>query len=323
VITYPDWVYRQSAVLPYRFSGGDLEVLLITSRKGKRWVFPKGIIEPGLTPQRSAAKEAREEAGVEGQVSTASLGSYAYKKWGGTCEVEVFPMRVTAELADWPEAAIRRREWLGIDDAAARIEDAKLRRLLQRLPKAAAKNEPEARRTPPGPAPRLIYLLRHAKSSWDDPSLTDKERPLAPRGRRAGEVMCDYLQLADVEPDLVLCSPSLRTRQTLESVRPAIGSRVMVKVEPMLYHGGVPDLTERLRRLPDKIGKVLLVGHNPSLQSLAISLSAGGDHGALSRIKTKYPTAGLALLVLERGHWAELGPGTCALHSFVVPRDLA
>ena len=55
MITYPDWVYRQSAVLPYRFSGGDLEVLLITSRKGKRWVFPKGIIEPGLTPQRSAA----------------------------------------------------------------------------------------------------------------------------------------------------------------------------------------------------------------------------------------------------------------------------
>ncbi len=322
---YPDWIYRQSAVLPYRSSGGDLEVLLITSRKGKRWVFPKGIVEPGMTPQRSAAKEASEEAGVEGEVSTASLGSYSYKKWGGTCEVEAFPLRVTAELADWPEAAIRRREWLGIDEAAARIENAKLRRLLHRLPKVAEKSKPKTRRKAPGSdqTPRLIYLLRHAKSSWDDPSLTDKERPLAPRGRRAGEVMCDYLRLADVEPDLVLCSPSLRTRQTLESVRPAIGSRVVVKVESMLYHGDVPDLTVRLRRLPEKIGKVLLVGHNPSLQGLAISLSAGGDRKALNRIKAKFPTAGLAILVLDRGHWAELGPGTCALHSFVVPRDLA
>jgi phosphohistidine phosphatase len=325
VAKYPDWIYRQSAALAYRSSGADLEVLLITSRKGKRWVFPKGIVEPGLTPQQSAAKEAWEEAGIEGEVSSASLGRYDDKKWGGTCTVEVFPMRVTTEAADWPEAAIRRRVWLGIEEAATQVEKAELRRLLRRLPEAVAKHQANAGRTTgeARPKPRLIYLMRHAKSSWDDPSLADKERPLAPRGRRAGEVMCDYLRLADVEPDLVVCSPSLRTRQTLERVRPAIGSEAEVTIEPLLYHGGVPDLTERLRRLPDEVGKVLLVGHNPSLQGLAIGLSGGGDREALRRIREKFPTAGFAILVFDREHWADLGPGACALHSFVVPRDLA
>ena len=322
---FPDWIYRQSAVLPYRLRGGELEVLLITSRKGKRWVVPKGIVEPGMTPQGSAAKEAWEEAGIAGEVLASSLGSYHREKWGGTCVVEVFPMKVTTELEDWPEAAIRRRTWLGLERAVKRIEEPKLRTLVRRLAKAIAKDDTAARRTPceaEAPA-RLIYLFRHAKSSWDDPSLTDLERPLAPRGQRAGEVMCDYLRLADVEPDLVLCSPSLRTRQTLESIRPAIGVETKVRFEPMLYHGGASELIDQLRRLPDEVGKVMLIGHNPSLQALAVSLTGRGEREDLSRVEAKFPTAALAILVLGRAHWKELDPGACTLHSFVVPRDFA
>ena len=88
---YPAWIYRQSAVLPYRRRDGNLEVLLITSRGGRRWVLPKGIVEPGMTAPVSAAKEAREEAGIEGAVSERVLGSYRQDKWGGTCRIEVFP----------------------------------------------------------------------------------------------------------------------------------------------------------------------------------------------------------------------------------------
>ena len=130
--TRPAWYYRQSAVIPWRRSGAGIEVLLITSRKRKRWVVPKGIHEPGLTAGESAAREAREEAGVAGQVSAAPVGRYEYGKWGGTCRVEVYSLRVTAVHEEWPES-FRDREWLKPEEAAARIREADLRRLILRV----------------------------------------------------------------------------------------------------------------------------------------------------------------------------------------------
>jgi 8-oxo-dGTP pyrophosphatase MutT (NUDIX family) len=131
---YPDRMYRQSAVLPYRIRNNDPEILLITSRKGKRWVVPKGVVEPELTPSDSAAKEAMEEAGVAGEVSEQELGNYSYTKWEGVCRVQVFLMKVTTELDTWPEDNMRHREWLTIDVAAKRVTEARLRDLIRRVP---------------------------------------------------------------------------------------------------------------------------------------------------------------------------------------------
>ena len=125
----PAWHYRQSAVIPHRRRQGGLELLLITSRKRKRWVLPKGIVEPGLTPAASAAKEALEEAGVEGEVSAEPVGRYEYEKWGGTCRVEVFTLAVETVLGRWPEE-FRERRWLSPEEAARRVEEPELRRLL-------------------------------------------------------------------------------------------------------------------------------------------------------------------------------------------------
>lgn len=130
----PDWMYRQSAVIAYRFGADGLEVLLITSRKRKRWVLPKGVVEPGLTPADSAAKEAFEEAGIEGRVEGRPLGSYQYRKWGGTCTVEVFAMRVTAESDDWPEAETRTRAWTTPAEAAGRVDEEDLKQMITALP---------------------------------------------------------------------------------------------------------------------------------------------------------------------------------------------
>ena len=127
--TRPDGYYRQSAVIPWRLRDGRVEVLLITSRKRKRWVVPKGIHEPGLTAAASAAKEALEEAGVSGEVSSEPVGEYAYRKWGGTCRVVVFTLRVESGLRRWPEE-FRDREWLSPEAAAARIDEPDLRRLV-------------------------------------------------------------------------------------------------------------------------------------------------------------------------------------------------
>jgi len=133
VARIPEWMYRQSAVIPYRRGPSGLEVLLVTSRKGTRWVLPKGVVEPDLSPAASAAKEALEEAGVRGPVDDEPLGIYQYRKWHGTCTVQVFAMAVEEVMADWPEAGMRRRAWLTVDDARQRVDEEDLRQIFDRF----------------------------------------------------------------------------------------------------------------------------------------------------------------------------------------------
>lgn len=131
-------LFKQSAVVPYRVVKGEIEILLITTRKG-RWIIPKGIIEPGLSPAESAAKEAVEEAGVVGKIADQEIGKYSYEKWGGTCHVRVFVLRVTKMLETWEEQFFRRRKWLPLLEALAEVEDEALQKILKKVPKAVAK----------------------------------------------------------------------------------------------------------------------------------------------------------------------------------------
>ena len=134
MVNLPNLFHSQSAVLPYRFSGETPELLLITSRNRKRWVLPKGFVEAGLTPWDSAIKEAFEEAGIEGEVSKKSIGTYLYEKCLGVCSVEVFLMRVITEYETWPEASLRRKEWTSLNTAAQRVSEQGLREIIHRLP---------------------------------------------------------------------------------------------------------------------------------------------------------------------------------------------
>ncbi|MCB1828730.1 MAG: histidine phosphatase family protein [Gammaproteobacteria bacterium] len=130
----PDFYYTQSSVIPYRMQQGKPEILVISSRKRKHLIVPKGIIDPGLTPQQAAAKEAREEAGVEGIVGAEPLGQYSYEKWGGVCTVDVYPMEVTKVLseAEWAEN-YRGRSWLSPGQAAKKLNQKELVPLLEQL----------------------------------------------------------------------------------------------------------------------------------------------------------------------------------------------
>ncbi len=130
---HPDYFYNQSAVIPYRQGEKGLEIMLITSRKKKRWVIPKGIAEPDMTPEDSAAKEAYEEAGIKGEVHSGVIGSYTYKKWGGTCTVKVYVMRVTEELQVWEED-FRDRSWLDLEEAAGRMTEKAMRKIMRKTP---------------------------------------------------------------------------------------------------------------------------------------------------------------------------------------------
>jgi 8-oxo-dGTP pyrophosphatase MutT (NUDIX family) len=126
---------QQSAVIPYRIESDELEILLITSSSRKRWVIPKGIIEPGLSAAESALKEAYEEAGIRGDVSEEPIGRYTYLKWGGTCVVSVFLLSVHTILETWPEALIRQRRWLPVHTAAHAVDEPDLRDLILAVPK--------------------------------------------------------------------------------------------------------------------------------------------------------------------------------------------
>ena len=167
---------------------------------------------------------------------------------------------------------------------------------------------------------KRLYLLRHAKSSWDDQTLADHDRPLAPRGRRAAKVMAKHLGRKGISPELVLCSPSTRTRQTLKRLAPGLGKNADVQIEPELYAAPAADLLEVLHEVPDEVESVMLIGHNPGIQDLALSLASAGPE--IPRLRSKFPTSALATLELN-GTWRELAPGSAELVSFVKPKQLS
>ena len=166
-----------------------------------------------------------------------------------------------------------------------------------------------------------LYLLRHAKSSWDDASLADHDRPLSQRGRGAARKVAGYVQETGIRPELVLSSPSRRTRETLELVEPAL-AEAEVRFEPELYGASEAALLATLHGLPDDVESVLLLGHNPGMQQLAVALTGRGDADLVQRLRTKMPTAALAALTLPVDMWDEVTVGKGELVSYVVPREL-
>jgi phosphohistidine phosphatase len=167
---------------------------------------------------------------------------------------------------------------------------------------------------------RKLFLLRHAKSSWDDPGLADHDRPLAPRGRRAAKVIAAHLRDQGIAPELVLCSSSQRTRETLERIAPALADGVVLEIEREFYAAPASTLLSRLQAVGDDVESVMLIGHNPGIEQLALTLA--GDGEKLAEVRRKYQTAALATLEFE-GRWRELEPGAARLADFVKPKQLA
>jgi phosphohistidine phosphatase len=166
---------------------------------------------------------------------------------------------------------------------------------------------------------KRLFLLRHAKSSWDDAELADHDRPLAPRGRRAAKVMARHLRRERLTPELVLCSSSRRTRETFECIAVGVGDVAEVLVERGLYGATQDDLLNRLRAVPDAVRSVMLIGHNPAVQHLSFVLARPGPE--LERVRAKFPTAALATLEFDGG-WGALAPGRARLVAFVTPSEL-
>lgn len=172
---------------------------------------------------------------------------------------------------------------------------------------------------------KTLLILRHAKSSWDD-DFPDKDRPLAKRGRAAAPMMGRYIAQQGYEPDLVLCSTARRTLETLDLMMPALGRRISVLYEEPLYLAEAQSLLERVRWVEDAVETVMIVGHNPGLEDLALLLCGtpieAAERERLSAIQEKFPTAALAVLTFAGKHWRTIGPGRGRLIDFMRPRDL-
>lgn len=133
----PAYYYQQSSAIPYRVTADGLEIMIITSSGRKHWGIPKGVIEPELSPQESAAKEAYEEAGVEGIIDKQFIGSYQYEKWGASCKVSVYPLAVKRVIQqdEWKENH-RERRWVSVDEAMVYVKQNALVPILKKLKKS-------------------------------------------------------------------------------------------------------------------------------------------------------------------------------------------
>jgi phosphohistidine phosphatase len=160
---------------------------------------------------------------------------------------------------------------------------------------------------------KRLWILRHVKSSWEHPGLADHDRPLAPRGEKAGRRIARWAEANGVRPDLVICSSAARAQATLDLVRPGLG-HPEERVDRRLYHASVDDVLELVAGEDDALAGILLIGHNPTLHELAAILAPPGPDA--------FPTGALAGLRLEIGAWREVRPACGLIEEFVVPRSL-
>jgi phosphohistidine phosphatase len=168
-----------------------------------------------------------------------------------------------------------------------------------------------------------LSLLRHAKSSWDDPALKDFDRPLSKRGEHAAPRVGAYMAAQGLAPEFVLCSPAVRARQTLDLVLPHLAGGPTVVYEDNFYLAAPSVLLARVRRIDAKVRHVMIVGHDPGMHGLALELASAGEAETLPALAGKFPTGGLAVIRFKARDWSKAGPGKGRLELFVTPKMLA
>src|SRR5215472_14750082 len=177
---------------------------------------------------------------------------------------------------------------------------------------------------------RTLVLFRHAKSAW--PDVPDHDRPLARRGIRAAPVMGRWLREAGLLPGQVLCSTARRARETWQFAQAGLAAAPPVTFDGRIYEAAATDLLAVIREVPPATGTLLLIGHNPAIEDLALLLAAPSDAAALpeaggagpgdvDRMRSKFPTAAIAVLE-SAGSWHDLAPSQARLTAFVTPRDM-
>lgn len=168
---------------------------------------------------------------------------------------------------------------------------------------------------------KTLLLLRHAKSSLGDAALGDFDRPLSPEGERAARLIGIHMNRLGLVPDLVLCSPAARARCTWALVSTCLKSDVNVETPEGLYLADVSVMREQIQGTAADVRALMLVGHNPGMGALAVSLAAEGAAPDLQALADRYPAGALTEFLCDAEEWQQVERGR--LVRFVRPRDLA
>lgn len=166
-----------------------------------------------------------------------------------------------------------------------------------------------------------LHLLRHAKAAPQEEGGSDRERPLEQRGRRAAQALADWAAARRLAAELVLCSPALRTRQTLDIVAPALARPPQILIEDGLYLANARQLLARLRQVADSVASVMVVGHNPGLHELAAILSDVSGGALPGRLAAGFPTGALASFEVPVP-WPALDRRRARLTGLTTPKEL-
>ncbi|MGH7119914.1 MAG: SixA phosphatase family protein [Acetobacteraceae bacterium] len=167
-----------------------------------------------------------------------------------------------------------------------------------------------------------LMLLRHAKSASNAAGIADRSRPLTRRGERAAASVSGAIAGLRLSPELILASPARRTMQTLAALAPLPGG-THIETPEALYLADTESLLALLRGIPEPVASVLIIGHNPGLQELAVLLARGRPETTdTRRLAQSFPTAAFAEFALTAS-WAELGPEAARLVRLLLPRDLS
>jgi phosphohistidine phosphatase len=167
-----------------------------------------------------------------------------------------------------------------------------------------------------------LSLLRHAKSSWKNPTLPDHDRPLNSRGKTEAPLMGKAIAKHGLDPDLVLCSTARRASDTLDLVLPELKAEPKVVYEDGLYHGTPAEMLAILQSVPPNVHQILLVGHNPELQTFALDLIGPGPKHLKDRIEAKFPTAALVVMRFAASAWKDIGMNSGKIELFLTPGDV-
>lgn len=167
--------------------------------------------------------------------------------------------------------------------------------------------------------PKTLILWRHAKAIEATDGMNDHDRPLSERGHGHAQHMADYMREQDMVPDYVLCSTSARTRQTLAAMQPVPPTQL----ENALYLASAGMLISQIQSCDDAVNRLMVIGHNPGLHQLALTLAATAKHqNEYALLQLKLPTSAVVVLDLAVQHWQDIAPLSCVLRHMATPELL-
>ena len=166
-----------------------------------------------------------------------------------------------------------------------------------------------------------LYIMRHAKSSWAIPGARDFDRELNERGLNDLVKISQVIERENINPDKILCSSAVRTRQTLDGIADVLKNEPEIEFTERLYSSGLAEYIEMINATRDA-KSLMIIGHNPMCGSLATSLPGSGESAELEKIAYKYPTAAISIIEFNLDDWSKVTKGSGNLKKSIFPSQI-